>query len=116
VLSKVATLHHALAVWLGRATLIAGVLAHLPMLVMAAPMHLHLAGVPMNDMMRVGMVLVPFGILLAGYGLMPRMEQLRRIRQADRGPLVFHVADSVPLNREHWKLMMVPVPLNSKLF
>jgi putative MFS transporter len=104
---KAATLHHPAAFWLGCATLIAGVLAHLPMLVKAAPMHFHLAGMPMNDMMRVGMVLVPFGILLAGYGLMPRMGQLRRIRQADRSPLAFHVADSVPLSREHWKLMMV---------
>lgn len=104
---KVATLHQPVAFWLGCATLIAGVLAHLPMLVMAAPMHFHLAGMPMNDMMRIGMVLVPFGILLAGYGLMPRMEQLRRIRQADRSPLAFHVVDSVPLNREHWKLMIV---------
>ena len=99
--------HHPVAFWLGCATVIAGVLANLPMLAMAAPMHYRLAGMPMDNMMRVGMVLIPLGVLLAGYGLMPRMEQMRRTRQIDRSPLPFHVADGVPLNREHWKLVTV---------
>ena len=105
--SKDIAFHHPVAFWLGCAAVIAGVLAHLPMLAMAAPMHYHLAGMPMDNLMRVGMALVPFGVLLAGYGLMPRMEQMRRTLHADRSPLPFHIADGVPLNREHWKLVTV---------
>ncbi|HEY1589214.1 MAG TPA: MFS transporter, partial [Rhodanobacter sp.] len=105
--SKDIAFHHPVAFWLGSAAVVAGVLAHLPMLVMAAPMHYHLAGMPMDNMMRIGMVLVPFGVLLAGYGLMPRMAQMQRTLHADHSPLPFHVADSVPLNHEHWKLVAV---------
>lgn len=101
------TFHHPLAFWLGCAAVIAGVLAHLPMLAMAAPMHYRLAGMPMDGLMLAGMALVPLGVLLAGYGLMPRMEQMRRTAHPDRGAVSFHVADSVPLNREHWKLVAV---------
>ena len=101
------TFHHPLAFWLGCAAVIAGVLAHLPMLAMAAPMNYRLAGMPMDGLMLAGMALVPLGVLLAGYGLMPRMEQMRRTAHPDRGAVSFHVADSVPLNREHWKLVAV---------
>jgi putative MFS transporter len=83
------------------------VLAHLPMLAMAAPMHYRLAGMPMDNLMLLGMALVPLGVLLAGYGLMPRLAQMRRTLHADASPLPFHVADHVPLNREHWKLVGV---------
>lgn len=72
------TFHHPVAFWLGCAAAVAGVLAHLPMLAMAAPMHYRLASMPMDNAMLVGMALVPLGVLLAGYGLMPRMEQMRR--------------------------------------
>ena len=75
---KSVTFHHPVAFWSGCLCVIAGVLAHLPMLAMAAPMHYRLAGMPMDNAMLVGMALVPLGVLLAGYGLMPRMEQMRR--------------------------------------
>ena len=101
------TFHHPVAFWLGCAAVIAGVLAHLPMLAMAAPMHYRLAGMPMDGLMLAGMALVPLGVLLAAYGLMPRMEQMRRTAHPDRGAVSFHVADNVPLNREHWKLVGV---------
>ena len=105
--SKDLTFHHPVAFWLGCAAVVAGVLAHLPMFAMAAPMHYHLAGMPMDNAMLVGMALVPLGVLLAAYGLMPRIEQMRRTLHAGRSPLPFDVADSVPLNREHWKLVTV---------
>jgi putative MFS transporter len=105
--SRNISFHHPVAFWLGTALIVAGVLAHLPMLAMAAPMHYRLAGMPMDHLMLVGMALVPLGVLLAGYGLMPRMEQMRRTLHPDRGPLPFHAADHVPLNREHWKLVAV---------
>ena len=100
------TFHHPLAFWIGCTAVIAGVLAHLPMLVMAAPMHYRLAGMPMDNAMLVGMGLIPLGVLLAGYGLMPRIEQMRlTLRGGER--VHFHVADGLPLNREHWKLIVV---------
>jgi putative MFS transporter len=105
--SKDITFHHPVAFWLGCIAVIAGVLAHLPMFAMAAPMHYRLAGMPMDHMMLVGMALVPLGVLLAGYGLMPRIEQMRRTLHAGRSPLPFDIADGVPLNREHWKLVTV---------
>ena len=101
------TFHHPIAFWLGSALIVAGVLAHLPMLVMAAPTHYHLAGMPMDRPMLVGMGLVPLGLLLAAYGLMPRLAQMRLTAHAGRTPLPFHAADHVPLNREHWKLVGV---------
>jgi putative MFS transporter len=105
--SRDLSFHHPVAFWLGCAAVIAGVLAHLPMLAMGAPMHYRLAGMPMDTTMLIGMALVPLGVLLAGYGLMPRLEQMRRTLHPDRSPLPFHAADQVPLNREHWKLVTV---------
>ena len=105
--SKSVTFHHPVAFWCGCACVIAGVMAHLPMLAMAAPMHYRLAGMPMDHLMLTGMVLVPLGVLLSAYGLMPRLAQMRRALRADETPLPFHVADHAPLNREHWKLVAV---------
>ena len=101
------TFHHPIAFWLGSGLIVAGVLAHLPMLAMAAPTHYQLAGMPMDRPMVAGMVLVPLGVLLAAYGLMPRLAQMRLTAHAGRTPLPFHAADHVPLNREHWKLVGV---------
>lgn len=101
------TFHHPTAFWLGCSMIVAGVLAHLPMLAMAAPMHYQLVGMPMDDTMLVGMALVPLGVLLAGYGLMPRWAQMRLTAHAGQSLLPLHAADHVPLNREHWKLVGV---------
>jgi putative MFS transporter len=85
---------------------IAGVLAHMPMFVMAAPMHYHLAGMPMDNTMLVGMLMIPCGVVLAGYGLMPRIDQMQRALSGS-DHVHFHVADGLALNREHWKLIVV---------
>ena len=47
--------HHPLAFWLGCSVVAAGVCLHLPMYVMAAPLHFHLAGTPMDPEMLLGM-------------------------------------------------------------
>ncbi|HEX5960062.1 MAG TPA: MFS transporter [Rhodanobacteraceae bacterium] len=100
------TFHRPAAFWLGCLAVAAGVCLHLPMYVMAAPMHFHLAGMPMDLSMELGMLLIPAGVLLAGYGLTPRLAQVRlTTRGGER--LHWHVADGVPLNREHWKLVAV---------
>lgn len=98
--------HHPVAFWFGCLIVAAGVCLHLPMYVMAAPMHFHLAGMSMDPEMLLGMTLIPGGVLLAGWGLMPRLAQVRMTtRGGDR--LHWHVADGVPLNIEHWKLVAV---------
>jgi putative MFS transporter len=87
--------------------IVAGVLAHLPMLAMAAPVHHQLFGTPMDGTMLVGMARVPLGVLLAGYGLIPRLAQMRRPVRAGCSPLPCHAADLVPLSGKHWKLVGV---------
>jgi putative MFS transporter len=99
--------HHPVAFWLGCALLVAGVLSHEPMLAMGAHTHYHLAGMPMDPLMLAGMAVIPLGLLLSAYGLMPRLELMRRTLQGARDHLSFHIADGVPLNREHWTLVIV---------
>src|SRR5690348_12821997 len=99
--------HHPLAFWLGCLAVTAGVLLHLPMFVMAAPMHFHLAGMAMDVPMEIGMGLIPCGVLLSGYGLMPRAEQMRQSMHGQGHHRHFRIADGVPLNVEHWKLVAV---------
>src|SRR5690348_12008767 len=100
------TFHHPVAFWLGCVIVAAGVCLHLPMYVMAAPMHFRLAGMPMDPGMLLGMALIPGGVLPSGWGLMPRLAQIR-LTTHQRNRLHWHVADSVPLNRAHWTLVAV---------
>ena len=109
--------HHPVAFWLGCVAVVAGVLLHLPMFAMGGSMHWHLVGMPMDARMLTGMGLIPVGLLLSTYGLMPRLEQMRQTAHAG-DPLrslssgshqYFHIADGVALNREHWKLVLVLV-------
>ncbi|MGN6789189.1 MAG: MFS transporter [Rhodanobacteraceae bacterium] len=100
------TFHHPLAFWFGCVIVAAGVCLHMPMYVMAAPMHFHLAGMAMDPEMLLGMALIPAGVLLAAWGLMPRLAQVRLTTRGSNR-LHWHVADGVPLNGEHWKLVAV---------
>lgn len=105
--SKGISFHHPIAFWIGCALLIAGVLSHGPMLAMGAHMHYHLAGMPMDTTMLAGMALIPIGLGLSIYGLMPRLQQMRESLQVTRDHAWFHLADRVPLNRAHWTLVIV---------
>ena len=98
--------HHPIAFWLGCALLTAGVLAHIPMFIHSSYMNYQMVGMEMDDTMLAGMAAIPAGLLLAAYGLMPRLAQMRQQLHAG-GRLQFHVADGIPLNREHWKLVIV---------
>jgi hypothetical protein len=102
------SLHHPFAFWTGTAAIIAGVLAHIPMFVCASHMGYRMVGMEMDAMMLTGMALIPIGLLLAAYGVMPRMARLRAGTGA-RGGLHFHIADGIPLNRQHWYLVAVLV-------
>jgi putative MFS transporter len=98
--------HHPAAFWLGCLAVAAGVCLHLPMFVMAAPMHFHLAGMAMGVEMWIGMALIPGGVLLSAWGLLPRLAQVRMTTSGGEA-LPWHVADDVALNREHWTLTLV---------
>lgn len=100
--------HHPIAFWLGCAALVAGVFAHVPMFIHASYMDYQMVGMPMDPAMLAGMVIIPLGLLLAAYGLMPRLDQMRKNLHGGSS-LHFHIADGVPLNREHWKLVVVLV-------
>ncbi len=95
--------HHPLAFWLGCALITLGVLSHGPMFLMGQHTHWRMVGMPMTWEMWVGMALIPLGVALSCYGLMPR----RPGTVALGNRLQFHVADGVALNREHWKLVLV---------
>ena len=106
--------HHPLAFWLGSAAIVAGVLMHMPMFAMGRMTHWQMVGMPMDGMMIGGMALIPLGVLLSCYGLMPRLDQMRKTLHADGSHLpgrhqYFHIADGVSLNLEHWKLVLVLV-------
>lgn len=96
--------YHPVAFWLGCLAITLGVLSHIPMFLHAAPMGYQMAGMPMSTTMLVGMALIPAGLFLSGYGVVPRLTALG---QREEIHLQFHVADQVPLNREHWKLVAV---------
>lgn len=104
---KSLSFHHPVAVWVGCIAIVSGVLAHIPMFASSASMGYQMVGMPMDTMMLIGMALIPCGLLLAAFGLMPRLEQMR-MRGRDN-PLHFHVADGVALNAAHWKLATVLV-------
>lgn len=99
------TFHHPIAFWVGCISIIAGVLAHLPMFIHASHMNYQMVGMPMDNTMLTGMGLIPFGLFLAWYGLMPRLQKLR-LDNHGHSEIHFQVADGIPLNAEHWKLVI----------
>ncbi len=101
--------HHPIAFWLGCLLLTAGVFAHAPMFLMGRYTHWQMVGMPMDGWMLAGMAAIPLGVALAGYGLMPRLAQMRNTLHGGKGRVHFHIADGVPLNREHWTLVAVLV-------
>lgn len=101
--------HHPVAYWIGCALITAGVFAHLPMFMMGQHSHWQMVGMPMTWEMWAGMAMIPVGLALASYGLMPRLAQMQKALQGAGTSLHFHVADGVPLNAEHGKLVVVLV-------
>lgn len=63
--------------WLGFLLCVAGVALHLPMYLMSADMGYHMAGMPMDTSMIVGMVLIVAGLAVTAYGLVPRGPRTR---------------------------------------
>ncbi len=90
-----------LAFWLGSAIVSAGVLLHLPMFWMGRINGFILAGMPMDQGMLWGMGLIVFGIVAAGYGLMPNAPSNVAVHDVIAPP------EDAPLSAAHWKLMAV---------
>jgi putative MFS transporter len=89
------SLHHPVAFWAGCAAIVVGVLGHLPMYVMASDIECPMADMPMDLSMTIGMVLIPAGLVLATYALVPRLGKLHQSAVAGTAPS-FHAADGGP--------------------
>ncbi|WP_206711357.1 MFS transporter [Aquisalinus flavus] len=61
-----------------------------------------MAGMEMSMTMHVGMALIPVGLIMAFYGMMPRLALLRADNEVD---LHFHAADRGGLTWAHWTLV-----------
>src|SRR3546814_17977571 len=93
--------HHPLAFGAGCALIITGGASHMPMFMMGRHTHWQMVGMTMDAWMLWGMAMIPAGVLLAGVGLMPRLE-LKRESPHGSGHLCsrqrqFHVADRLQL-------------------
>jgi putative MFS transporter len=88
---------NALAFWLGCAVVTAGVVLHLPMFLMGRNTGYVLAGMPMGTDMLVGMALIVFGVLLTGYGLLPKV-----LPDSERVVETIAPPEDAPLTRAHW--------------
>ncbi|WP_280265038.1 MFS transporter [Nocardia wallacei] len=90
------------AFWTGLVATIAGAALHLPMYLMARDMGYHMAGMPMDNAMIGGMVLIVIGLALTTYGLFPRKpvhDKVTRMR--------VRALDDAPINKVHVLLMLV---------
>jgi MFS transporter, putative metabolite:H+ symporter len=87
---------HMIAFWSGSFMVAAGVALHLPMFWMGRKTGFRLAGMPMDNGMRLGMALIIFGIAAAAYGLLPR----RLPERAGAGTIT--PPEDAPLTRAHW--------------
>jgi len=95
---------HLWAFVVGCVAVTAGVVMHLPMFWMGRFNHFHLAEMPMDGGMAWGMALIVGGILVAGYGLLPRSA----LHHAHADELARIAApEDARLGAAHWRLMVV---------
>ena len=106
------TFGHPAAFWTGVALVIGGVVAHLPMYLMAKDTGYRLVGMPMETPMKIGMVAILVGLVVSVYGLLPKVpptnaEIVSKLRVS--------ALDDAPLTRAHWGLvatMMLAVTID----
>lgn len=67
------------AFWLGTVMTTVGVILHLPMYISARDMHYKMVGMKMDWMMTTGMVLIVIGLLITGWGLLPRSANYDKV-------------------------------------
>lgn len=90
------------AFWLGVVLIIAGVIMHLPMYVQARDMHYQMAGMKMDTAMATGMVAIVIGLVITGYGLLPRHANYGSVAR-----LHVRAIDDAPMGRLHVRLLLV---------
>src|SRR3546814_721614 len=103
------TLSDRQALWafvLGCVAVTAGVLLHLPMFLMSRSMGYHMAGMPMDTPMLIGMFLIVAGVFVAAYGLLPRNFVAHREAAVE---ITISAPEDAALGAPHWKLMAVLV-------
>jgi putative MFS transporter len=88
------TFHNPGAFWFGVVATTAGVLLHLPMYISARDMGYHLAGMPVDSAMLIGMGLIVIGLVAAFYGVYPPKAEVVagrvshiRVRAMDEAPI-----------------------------
>jgi putative MFS transporter len=86
------------AFWLGSLLVVAGVLLHLPMFLMARALHYALAGMPMGTGMLWGMAFIVGGAAAAAYGLQPKKAAVGATRMHER----IVAPEDAPLTLWHW--------------
>lgn len=86
------------AFWLGAAMVIAGVMLHLPMFLMARDMNYMLAGMPMDAGMLWGMGLICLGYVAALYGMQPKSGLPAAMVPHER----IVAPEDAPLTYRHW--------------
>jgi putative MFS transporter len=89
--------------WGGCLAIAAGILLHLPMLASAHEMGNHIAGMPIDREMMIGMGLIALGVPSACFGAFPK----RRARHAAKAGTGFEAPDATPLGRWHAAVIAV---------
>src|SRR5689334_23426975 len=95
--------------WLGSAAVTLGVAFHLPMFVEARTMNFHLAGMPVDWRMLVGMALIGGGTAAGWYGLLPEAtrRELPRALPPELAARPEAAKADGKLRWAHWQLMLV---------
>ncbi len=96
---------HPVAFWIGTAAVAAGVLAHFPDFLGAAPMRYHMANMRMSTLMLAGMAMIIGGLLLTAYGLIPARGVAAP--REDTRELHFQAMDSARLTPLHWGMLFI---------
>src|SRR5882724_2077369 len=97
--------------WLGSLAVTIGVALHLPMYIKSAAMNFHVAGMPVDAPMLMGMALIIGGTAAGWYGLLPA-TQWRASPEVVAAELA-ELSREVPAEQEgklrwaHWQLMFV---------
>lgn len=89
--------------WGGCLAIAGGILLHLPMLASAHEMGNHLAGMPLDREMYLGMALIALGVPAACFGAFPK----RHVRHSARAGTLFEAPDAMPLGRWHGAVVAV---------
>jgi MFS transporter, putative metabolite:H+ symporter len=95
---------HRRAFWAGTVAVTLGVILHLPMYVEARDMGFRLAGMPVDSMMIVGMVLIVAGLAATIWGLIPQ-DDSHTLGAAVN--IRVRALDDVPIGSAHVALMLV---------